>query len=84
MNKVIPQLIDAIKRHPEIKFIKVSKVEYRLIQREIMNSTYVRPTPRPTYGPPFGDIDRQLWDESYHIRLNMSDLMIMGRKVEIF
>lgn len=79
--QIIPQITDAIKRHPNINKIITSKIEWLLIKREIRKLSAIKPSKRPTYGPPFGDIDRDLWDMNFKQMRDFTPVYIMGRPV---
>ncbi len=53
---------DYITANRGLKYVSLSKRTIKKIRHEMENMTFIQPTPRPTYGPPFGDIDRLLWD----------------------
>jgi len=81
---IIDQIVDQIKRNPHIKQVRVSKIEWLLIKREIRRMTFVRPDKRPTYGGPYGDVDRALWDANFKHWRDVTPIRILGRPVEYF
>lgn len=82
MTNIVPQIIDQIRKHPHINRVTVSKVEWLLIKREIRKSMFVRPSKRPTYGGPFGNINRELWDANFKHMRDCTPVSIIGRPVE--
>lgn len=81
MTGVINQICDAIRRHPHISRVVVSPAELETIRIEFEGLSFVKPSPRPTYGAPYGDIDRFLWDEAQAM-MKRAPVQIMGRPVE--
>lgn len=81
MGNIIGEIAAAIQRNPKINRVFVSKLEHAKIRREITKMTFLRSSPRPTYGPPFGDVDRQIWDAAKAMR-RLAEIRIMGRTVE--
>ena len=79
---VLNEIAQAIARNPKINRVIVSAEEWDQLRQNVRDMQFIKGDPRPTYGPPFGDIDRLLWD-------NLQELMkrplirIMGRPVEI-
>lgn len=78
---VVNEIAAAIKRNPKIKRVIVSQAEREIILAEMDNMTFIKPAPRPTYGGPFGNIDRQLWDELENMK-KYRDIRILDRPVE--
>lgn len=81
MSNIVAEIAAAINRNPKINRVIVSAVELELIRAEFDDMTFVKPQPRPTYGPPFGDIDRLLWDGLQSMK-KLAHIQIMGRPVE--
>jgi hypothetical protein len=79
---VLGEISRAIARNPKINRVIISAVEYEHLLIEMDDLQRIKPSPRPTYGPPFGDIDRCLWDELQAL-MKQRAIMIMGRPVEI-
>ena len=78
---IINEICDAISRNPKINRVVVSQAELVAIRAELYDLTPVKRGPRPTYGGPWGDIDRQLWDDlEYHMK-HVAPVQIIGRKV---
>ena len=80
--KIVDEIVDAIRRHPHINRVVVSPLEHAKIRREISHMIRVKPQKRPTYGGPFGDVDRLLWDNLVAMK-RLAPVYIMGRLIEI-
>lgn len=77
---IIHEIVHAIHRNPHINRVIVCEREYEEIQREFETITTYTLTPRPTYGAPFGDIDRLLWD-NLEALMKAAPIKILGRPV---
>lgn len=60
---VLGEISRAIVRNPKINRVIICAVEYEYLLIEMDDLQRVKPSPRPTYGPPFGNIDRWLWPQ---------------------
>lgn len=47
------------------------------IRDDLQDLTLVKDAPRPTYGAPYGDIDRLLWDELQALR-KITKIRVLG------
>lgn len=84
MTDIIPQILDQIKRNPHINKIRVKKVEWLLIKREIRKMSRVKPSKRPIYGPPFGNVDKELWDANFKYMRDITPVYIMNIPVTYY
>ncbi len=66
--------------NPGLKWLALPKQTLQAIRDEMDGGLAVKRSPRPTYGPPFGDIDRLLWD-GLNAMLNDAPIVICGVKV---
>lgn len=81
MTTIARQIVEAIHRNNSINIVIVSKVEWLLIKREIGRMAMIKREKRPTYGPPYGDLDRMLWDNNFKIWRDYAAVSILGRPV---
>lgn len=86
MTNIIPQILDQLKRNPHINRIKVSKVEWLLIKRELRRMTFVRPSKRPIAGKnnPWLKSDQMLWDMQFKTWRDYTPVSIMGIVVKYY
>lgn len=77
---IVHDIARAIQRNPKINKVIVSPLEHAKIRRELNHMTFFKRDPRPTYGAPFGDTDRQFWDMKVQMQ-RCAEVRIMGRPV---
>lgn len=66
-----------IKEHNDLREIHVSKRVRDKIKRDLEGMQRLKPAPRPTYGPPYGDIDRYLWDGMQAMK-KLAEIRLLG------
>lgn len=69
--------VECIKANPGLKELRLPKRVINKIRKELEDMQMVRPSPRPTYGPPWGDVDRMLWD-GMMAEKKLAPIKIMG------
>lgn len=84
MTNITTKVIEQIKANPSLDEIKVTKIEWLLIKREIRKMSRVLPNKRPTgtiRNNPWLYSDQALWDMNFKQWRDYTPVYIMGKLV---
>jgi hypothetical protein len=61
--------------------LRVGKRARNKIKKDLEALAVIKDSARPTYGPPYGDIDRLLWDEHQALK-KLAQIRVLGVLIE--